>query len=242
MDDKIQKHQSTESLQLSSNEKIQAFKSRTKTAVKIEQGINGQSLVKFRMEYGEDTSLLLLSQYIKTQSEFFNLVDNISDNQAVEIAELLFKEYPFCTIEDLVVCFRYAKTGKPGYEKPMSRLDGRIIFNWMNKYIEEKMERHEEIEARKRHNENNEPVSTVALEHLDEILTKFTKPKPEPKPVTPHGFKSFEQQNRYIIDNLPKFTKRELDGFIKQFKSYTNLAGNYTEIINLLETELTQRQ
>ena len=193
--------------------------------------------MKFRKAYGNDTSLELLARLIKDQSEFFNLVENISDKQAVDIADLLFGEYANVTIEDIVICFRYAKTGKPGYEKPMSRLDGRVIFNWINEYLNEKIERIELIRSNEAH-ELKQELGDFNEENLKKIEEMFCKPNPV-EPAKPPM--SAEKQEQYIRDNIGSFNKAQISDLIRQFKLHHSCLA-YEPLLNFLETELKLRK
>ena len=207
--------------------------------------------------------MLLLAHLIKSQSEFFNLIDNISDKQSVDIADLLLKEYSNVTIEDLVICFRFAKTGKPGYEKPMSRLDGRIIFNWLNEYLDEKYARIEETEKAKSHDyKTGEVESPEVLNHIQEIIKKTTtvnsvvglsieaskrldaeiaKRKTPAKEYKPPFPRSFEEQERSIRENIQEYSDAQIEGLIKTFRSH-NYSIAYSQLIDFLEAEIKTRK
>ena len=77
----------------------------------------------------------LVSQIIRT-ANFFNLSRPMSEDQAIETGYLLLDKYPYETIEDFVIMFNRAKTGK--YGELYNRLDGQVIFSWMEKYLDEK--------------------------------------------------------------------------------------------------------
>jgi len=230
----------------SSKNNVEVYRAESRIAIKIDQGINGTSLIKFRKDVGDDMAKLFLADMIIKQASFFNLVDTIKDEQAAEIAELLVNEYPYTTVADLTVMFRYAKTGKPGYEKPMSRLDGRIIFNWLNLYLDEKIMRIEELNRIESDSHKNEPISDKGIEVLTEITKKFEaklakereaeKAKRDNALITSH-----EKQTRFIKENIEHFSKRDVEGMIKQFKGYMNMGNHYTEIIEFLENELNTR-
>jgi hypothetical protein len=233
------KHQPTALQKLSQNA-ITEFKKRVKSAIKIDHGINGITLIRFKKDVGDDNALFLLSTLIKRQSEFFNLVDNITDKQSVDIATLMMEEFPFISVEDLVVCFRFAKTGKELYEKPMSRLDGRIIFNWLNQYIEEKYDRIELLEKQKNEDFKNEPIAPIILEKVAEVMAEKEKRIITEKSITAPPMTA-ERHEQYLKDNIESMTKENIKSLIKQFDS-RNLFGGNDKIIEFLKEELKNRK
>lgn len=66
-----------------------------------------------------------------------NLKWNLNDMQIKQIVEDLVFKYPNETIEDFILVFRKARQNEFG---EIYRLDGAVIFGWMEKYLEEKYE------------------------------------------------------------------------------------------------------
>jgi hypothetical protein len=64
-----------------------------------------------------------------------NLKWNLSDFQVSQIVEDLLEKYPHESIEDFILVFKRARMGEFG---ELFRLDGAVIFGWMNIYLEEK--------------------------------------------------------------------------------------------------------
>ena len=64
-----------------------------------------------------------------------NLKWNLSDNQIAQIVEDLIEKYPHETLEDFVLVLKKARMGEFG---ELFRLDGPVIFSWMETYLEEK--------------------------------------------------------------------------------------------------------
>ena len=124
----------------------------------------------------------MLTTIITAQVEYFNLVEKMTSAQLVETVNLFFIEYPNLTIEDVILCFRKAKTSQPGYDKPMSRVDGSLIFRWVNRYESEKLERIEEIrdaERQSHRDESKDPIAENVLVRIKEIIDAHQRPPNE---------------------------------------------------------------
>lgn len=68
--------------------------------------------------------------------EFFNVQNNFSDGQINTTAELVMDKFYWFKPEDFKLCFTKAKTGE--YGVTYNRLDGGVIFEWLNRYEEER--------------------------------------------------------------------------------------------------------
>lgn len=92
---------------------------------------------------------VLLVRLVKS----LNLKWNIEDDQVKYIVQDLIDKYPNETIEDFMLVFRRARMGGFKDEKGNSaiyRLDGSVIFGWMDIYLSEKYEALErKLEAEK---------------------------------------------------------------------------------------------
>lgn len=102
----------------------------------IADSIQAPTLKVLEKQYGKDDLATLISFMILQTARFFNLGNNLSEDQSLETAYLMLQNYPYETIEDFTLMFREAKKGK--YGELYNRLDGQIIFKWMEKYLEEK--------------------------------------------------------------------------------------------------------
>jgi hypothetical protein len=222
------------------------YNTAVKVAIKIDQGINGTSLFKFHKEVGMGLAVGFVADMIMKQSQFFNLIDNVTDKQCIEIATLMVQDYPNITVEDIQIMFRYAKTGKPGYEKPMSRLDGRIIFNWLNEYLDEKYTRIEELHKHESQQYKEEPISEEGLKVLQSISDAFDK-----KLEKARERKNTEDQEKikitagkheqYLRENIQHFSNADIESTIKQFES-RNRWNSYKDILEFLNNELLIRK
>ena len=68
---------------------------------------------------------------------FFNVGKMINDTQAAQTADLIIDEYYFLKPDDFKLCFTRAKKGY--YGKVFDRIDGQVIFEWLNQYTNDRM-------------------------------------------------------------------------------------------------------
>lgn len=91
-------------------------------------------LVKFNQDDTIDEICLIILDLCK----WFNVKNNISEEQIYGIAEMVISEYKFLTLLDLGLCFKFAKLGK--YGKVYDRIDGGLVLYWLKMYEEERTE------------------------------------------------------------------------------------------------------
>lgn len=141
-----------------------------------------------------------------------NLKWNISDNQVAQIVEDLIEKYPHETIEDFVLVFKRARMGEFG---ELFRLDGPVIFSWMETYLEEKYRVIEDKLAK----EKDEYYKPAKPEDENNWLQKWMDSVKEVniKPVLPMSDKQVREEGRerpkgiqYVPPAISELRKREL--------------------------------
>lgn len=70
--------------------------------------------------------------------EFYNVSNTFTDTQINSTADLILTEFYWLKPEDFKLCFNNAKLGK--YGQLYNRLDGAVIFEWLNTYQNERAE------------------------------------------------------------------------------------------------------
>lgn len=68
---------------------------------------------------------------------FFNVGKTMKDTQAAQTADLIIEEFYFLKPDDFKLCFTRAKKGY--YGKVFDRIDGQVIFEWLNQYTNDRM-------------------------------------------------------------------------------------------------------
>lgn len=62
----------------------------------------------------------------------------MGQEQLVQTIQLIIEDFYYFNIEDFKLCFNNAKRGK--YGKVYDRIDGNIIYEWLQKYSEERVQ------------------------------------------------------------------------------------------------------
>lgn len=108
------------------------------------------ALVTMKAELGEQKMLAILVLFITDAIEFFNIGKGMNGEQVVQTAKLIAKDYYFLKPEDFKLCFENAKRGR--YGKLFDRMDGAIIMEWLDNYVNGRMN-HAEQRSEEKHNE-----------------------------------------------------------------------------------------
>lgn len=106
-------------------------------------------------ELGQVTVIKVLNLLLIDLIEFFNVGSPMGVEQLNQTTKLIISEYYFLKPDDFRFCFDRAMKGY--YGKIYNRLDGAIIMEWLNKYIDERAE-FAENESRERHEEQKKGV------------------------------------------------------------------------------------
>ena len=68
--------------------------------------------------------------------DFFSVGKTMGAVQVAQTADLIIEEYYFLKPDDFKLCFSRAKKGL--YGKVYDRIDGQVIFDWLNTYEKER--------------------------------------------------------------------------------------------------------
>lgn len=130
----------------------------------VDDAINSKSpaLVTMKAEYGETLMLANLTLFIIDAVKFFSIGKSMDADQVAQTAKLIAKDYYYLKPEDFKLCFDNAKRGK--YGQLFDRLDGAVIFGWLENYVNGRLNRGEEMSTEK-HNENKLFYSQRAQAH-----------------------------------------------------------------------------
>lgn len=194
----------------------------------IETGIQ---LKKMGEIYGHENTLLLLTRLIENTVSFFNVNNNLSGNQTVQIALVIIERFGHDNIQDIVLALKDARMGF--CEKVYGRIDGEIIINWIVAYMEKKAEELEKI-----HKIQKVTLNEISPDILDVVknATNTSNQKIETK-------SQFSDQIwlNWFDENKEFLTKSELKS-IKTDLECNNIFRNgiYEGTINWIENRLKQ--
>jgi hypothetical protein len=135
-------------------------------SVNLNAAVQAISMKTAIAQTNEELIVSGLFNLILRTSAFFNLGKAMSEDQAIETAYLLLDKYPHESMEDFVIMFRNAKTGK--YGELYNRLDGQIIFKWMGEYLEEKAAHREKLHRAVKFGSGQENLAEVVQNHVQE--------------------------------------------------------------------------
>lgn len=195
------------------------------------KGTNLQTLVK---QAGEADLLKSIANLLIMSSEFFNTSNQISEMQAIQTASLLIDNYGTESFEDIVLCLKNVKTGR--YGKIYNRIDGQMVFEWFQSYLQEKSERIEAI----KHNEkfehiNNETHQLAGIAHR--ITPLIAKGNEQASP--PVNRLSSEKHFNSFINSIDGLSATILEGLLEYF-SKENAKCHFPHFDNYI-TELKTR-
>ncbi len=89
------------------------------------------------MKYGEQPLQAILVIILTDVIKFFNVGKTMGQEQIVQTIRLITEDFYYFNIEDFKLCFNNAKRGL--YGKIYDRIDGNIIYEWLQKYSEERV-------------------------------------------------------------------------------------------------------
>lgn len=92
------------------------------------------SIAAIQKQFGEPVLKAFVTELLIDFCEFFNVKNNMNENQAMQTVELIISNYYYFSLEDFKLCFENGKLGKS--IKIYDRIDGSIIFEMLNKYAE----------------------------------------------------------------------------------------------------------
>lgn len=98
------------------------------------------SLALMSKNVGEINVKALLAYVIADLVKFFNVGKMMTTNQIAATVELILEDVNFSRlkIDDFKLCFNRAKKGE--YGAVYDRIDGQVIFNWLNIYFNQRIE------------------------------------------------------------------------------------------------------
>lgn len=89
-----------------------------------------------KKQFGETELILYICELVTETALFFNVGKTMNAEQIKQTSMMIAEDYYYMKPEELNYCFNKAKRGH--YGKLFDRLDGAIIFRWLDKYNQER--------------------------------------------------------------------------------------------------------
>lgn len=118
---------------------------------------------------------------------FLNVGKSFSEQQVAQTADLILQDFKHLKIEDIKLCFNNAKKGY--YGKVYDRIDGQIVFEWLNKYSNERADVAEQVSIKSH--------------------AQLKKGEFEPGEINPEGQKKVVEVLKSVIENVNVENKKE---------------------------------
>lgn len=183
-----------------------------------------------------DDFLEAIGNLIWGVQESLNITQKMTAIQTFGAASLILDEYSDLTLDELILCFKWAKTGKFG--KVFNRMDIQVICEWLQLYrISD--ERLTYLENRHKKSDTKEPLfnnadAESALK-LKEIYENLNKPKVR-KAVIVSDLSSYEELKKTISARVIQMSIPELKALRK------DAAGKQdNEIGKIIDNEIESR-
>lgn len=188
------------------------------------------ALIRKSGDNGETICRAMMVDLLVNFLEYLNIGKNMNEAQVADTVTLLLQEYHLLRPDDFILFFSRAKTGR--YGNLYDRIDGMVIFEWMNKYMDERATEIETLrrnEAKREDKATGEPIPMP--DYIKEALKKAT-----PVPVERTKYESQEQRimNVFIKD----FDTLWLDQGAKSGKKFVELHDKHMDINEYLQFRL----
>lgn len=127
---------------------------------------------------GEIFVRALVVHMITDLVEFINAGKTMNPDQITQTAAMIITDYNWLKVEDIKVCFTNGKRGH--YGQLYDRLDGQIIFQWLNQYTTDRTNESLRLNDLKRREIENpkispEDINPEGQKKVIEILSQYSK-------------------------------------------------------------------
>lgn len=191
-------------------------------------------MAKMRKEKGEGYVKALLTLLIIDTVDFLNLGKTMNNNQVMQTVNLILEDYWHYKADHFVMCFNKAKKGYFG--KNYDRIDGQIIFSWLEQFD---LEFSADVEAERRNEskrhlkEINEPVSEETLTTMPDWFADSIRKMNQPKPLEKKPIEMTEDQKYFngLINDFNAIHEQQGSEHGKKFIEYNGKMVDVNEYI-----------
>lgn len=195
-------------------------------------------MVRLQNERGEGYVKALLTLLIIDTVDFLNIGKTMNNNQVMQTVELILEDYWHYKVDHFVLVFNKAKKGYFG--KQYDRIDGQVIFSWLEQFDREFSSDVESV----RSNENKRlqkklqaPIGEESLTRMPDWFADSIKKMNEPKPLEQKQIALTDDQ---ILINgfIQEFNKIHLEGEHQEGKRFIKFKGKMVDVTEYIELKL----
>lgn len=202
--------------------------------------LNSQSLsmARMRKEKGEGYVKALLTLLIIDTVDFLNLGKTMSNNQVMQTVNLILEDYWHYKADHFVMCFNKAKKGYFG--KNYDRIDGQIIFGWLEQFDLEfstDVEAERRNESKRHMKELSEPVNEEVLTKMPDWFADSIRKMNQPKPLEPKPSEMTEEQ-KYFNGIIKEFNELHEQQGAEPCKKFVNYNGKMLDVNEYIEARI----
>lgn len=186
------------------------------------------SLALIKKEIGDDKAKAFISVIITDLVMSFNVGKTMNQSQVLDIVELVQNNYYFLKPSEFKYCFDNAKMGR--YGQLYDRIDGSIIFGWIEKYLEERME----VCITENQNQNKQHLVDGAHEDiLVRILNKLDEEKTPVNTFIPQSDELRAKSNEIFLEFDFIYDQNPIGNTGKKFIDYKGKIVDQTEYLEI---------
>jgi hypothetical protein len=174
----------------------------------------------------------LIMMLITNTAMFFNVNGNLNSHQLVQITQVILERFGYDNLEDIVLALKDARMGY--YDKVYGRIDGEVIINWVEKYMDKKAE-----EMEKLHHANKHKATEI---HPD--ILRMAKEATEKKAAISQPKQSTVDEltwKKWFDENFDQFDKAQLRDIQYQLE-HSSLHGHYEADISKVKARINEME
>ena len=125
------------------------------------------TLATFQKRTSEIHVMAVMTLLVNDLINFFAVSKTIGDTQLADTVKMLVEDFYYLNIEDFKLCFSNAKKGR--YGKVYDRVDGSMIYEWVDTYARGRMSVAMELDDKRKEGSYGERHSTKVSEKEKEF-------------------------------------------------------------------------
>jgi hypothetical protein len=128
------------------------------------------SIASCKKEFGVTKARAILVVILVDLANQYNTGQNMDEFQVADLADDIIEIYYWLKIDDLKLCFKFAKVGRFGV---VYRIDGPTVLGWLETYSNHRLHSAEELSYTQHASTKNE----IRVENVEQVYKEFEKRK-----------------------------------------------------------------